>query len=244
MEKFLLQTVIALLMINLSQSVSDDEKTSNIREFAYQAAFLVDGDLKCGASIISEFCALTAGKNLHSHRRYSINELKFIELGHCVRLYPKGIALRVKSKFKDSDGLLMNITNFTIHPHYSESRFCNDIAVLTLPYRLEFDNLAQPVQLPDEHESVPINTESVVSGWGNRVKDEMPREMRAVKVYTVDSQTCHDNYNTSRVKFPMCSSMLCAVVPDGQDDSCYGDSVSLIALITLSEQMNIVEKIS
>lgn len=139
----------------------------------------------------------------------------------------------------------MNITDFTIHPHFSEARLCNDIAVLKLPSRLQFDNFVQPVQLADEYESVPSNTESVVIGWGNVMNDKMPREMRSVKVYTVDSQACRDDYNTSRVRFPICSSMFCASVPDGQkDDSCNGDSVSLIALITLSIQMNLVGTIA
>lgn len=69
MQGVLLQTVIALCaMINLSRSRQFQTiggEASDIHEFAYQAAFLVDGELKCGASIISEFCALTAGRNLH-----------------------------------------------------------------------------------------------------------------------------------------------------------------------------------
>lgn len=79
MKKFILQAIIAsCLMINLTQSrrfQNVDEEASDVQEFAYQAAYLVDGKLKCGASIISEFCALTAGYNLHFHIECLLNFL-------------------------------------------------------------------------------------------------------------------------------------------------------------------------
>jgi hypothetical protein len=66
-EKFLLGAVIiASLMINPSAArrlgIVGGE-TASISNFPYQAAFLVLGRLKCGASIISDNCALTAGRN-------------------------------------------------------------------------------------------------------------------------------------------------------------------------------------
>lgn len=66
MEKFLLQAVIVgSLMINFSLSYNlglvRGEK-SDIRYFPYQAAYIANGKFKCGATVISEKCALTAGK--------------------------------------------------------------------------------------------------------------------------------------------------------------------------------------
>lgn len=66
MGKFPLQAVIAsTLMINFSLSqrlgiIGGDETV--IQKYPYQAAFLWNGKLKCGASIIGKLWALTAGK--------------------------------------------------------------------------------------------------------------------------------------------------------------------------------------
>lgn len=64
-EKFLLGAVIvANLMINLSLArrlgIVGGE-TTNISNVPYQAGFLASGSLKCGACILSDNCALTAG---------------------------------------------------------------------------------------------------------------------------------------------------------------------------------------
>jgi Trypsin len=65
MEKFLLFAVItSTLMINFSVSFRlgiIGGRTSDIEDFPYQAAYLYNEQLKCGASIISESWALTAG---------------------------------------------------------------------------------------------------------------------------------------------------------------------------------------
>lgn len=66
MEKFLLQAVIVVsLMINFALprrlQIMGGEIT-DVRNCPYQAAYLAGGKLKCGASIISDNWALTAGR--------------------------------------------------------------------------------------------------------------------------------------------------------------------------------------
>jgi hypothetical protein len=76
MKKLLLHAVISVsLMINSSQAARlriVGGQTTDIIYLPYQAAYLANGKLKCGASIISNYCALTAG-NLKDLRN-----LKFI----------------------------------------------------------------------------------------------------------------------------------------------------------------------
>jgi hypothetical protein len=66
-DNFFSRAVIALsLMINLSEARRlgiVGGKAESISNVPYQAAYLVNGRLKCGASIISDNCALTAGNN-------------------------------------------------------------------------------------------------------------------------------------------------------------------------------------
>lgn len=66
MEKFLLQAFIfASLMINFSLSrrlgIVGGE-TSDIRDYPFMTAFLVNGIFKCGGSILSKNFCLTAGR--------------------------------------------------------------------------------------------------------------------------------------------------------------------------------------
>lgn len=67
MKKFLLQAVIvASFMINISLSarrfgiINGDE--SEIQNFPYQIVYQANGVFKCGGSIISESCVVTAGR--------------------------------------------------------------------------------------------------------------------------------------------------------------------------------------
>lgn len=69
MGKFLLQAVIAAsVMINFSLSrrlgIVGGDRETDISSFPFVAAYLVNGNLKCGASIISDSWALTAGRKM------------------------------------------------------------------------------------------------------------------------------------------------------------------------------------
>lgn len=74
MTKFLLQVVVALSLVIIS-CVSRrlgivGGKQSDIKGFPYQGAYLARDKLKCGAIIISELCALTAGELKSYRARY------------------------------------------------------------------------------------------------------------------------------------------------------------------------------
>ena len=75
MKKFLLRAVIVTsLMINFSVSsrlgIVGGEET-DVEHFPFMAGYLTDGILKCGGSIISDKCVLTAGKH-YKHFNYEI----------------------------------------------------------------------------------------------------------------------------------------------------------------------------
>jgi trypsin len=147
MEKFFLQAVVvSSLMINLLVArrlgIIGGE-TTDISVCPYQAAYLASGKLKCGASIISEGCALTAG--------------------HCVAEYSSNISLRIGSSFKDHGGRIVEIADLIPHPKFDKIRLSYDFALMIFDQPIEFDQNIQPVELPYDFESIPEGTKCKVS---------------------------------------------------------------------------------
>lgn len=121
---------------------------------------------------------------------------------------------------------MIKVNELISHPNFDEAKLSYDFALLKFDEPIHFDDLIQPIELPDESENLPEGTKCVVSGWGMMEDSVKPNELRSVTVYTVNSETCQKNYNTSRVKFRITDSMICAGVPEGQKDACSGDSVT------------------
>lgn len=91
---------------------------------------------------------------------------------------------------------------------------------------IKLDKLVRAVRLADQNATVTDGTECKVCGWGKMDNNEKARELRSVSVYKVDAAICKKDYDSTRVKFRITSSMMCAGVPEGHMDSCSGDSVS------------------
>lgn len=147
-------------------------------------------------------------------------------LGHCAADYNKNISLRVGSRFKDSGGQLITVDELVIHPNFYQPKLSYDFAIMKLSEKIEFTEDCHPIRLPKENQKVADELKCTVSGWGMNEKNEKPRELQSVEVFTVNSKTCQKNYNTTRVKFRISESMLCAGNEEGGKDACSGDSVS------------------
>lgn len=145
---------------------------------------------------------------------------------HCVVDNPKNITLRIGSKFKGSGGQILEVTEAIVHPNYDPAKLNFDFALLKFrPITFNQLQVARPIKITNEA-SIPEGTECKVSGWGRMENDVKTDELMTVNVYMVSSQTCQQNYNTTRVKFRITDKMLCAGVPEGRKDACSGDSVS------------------
>lgn len=129
---------------------------------------------------------------------------------------------------------MINIVEAVLHPHFDRIRLINDFAALKFENPIDFDQFTKPIELPGKFDKLADGTECKVGGWGKMEDETKPRELRAVTVYIVNPETCQQNYNTTRVKFRIASSMLCAGVEEGQKDACSGDSVSLLTIFLLS----------
>lgn len=142
-------------------------------------------------------------------------------------MYPVNITLRIGSALKSEGGQVINITEIVSHPNFDRVRLTYDFTLLKFGERIKFNDFVQPIRLPEEGDNLPDGTECLVSGWGKMENEVKPSQLRSVAVYTVNTKTCQNNYNTSHVRFRIVDSMLCAGVPEGQKDACSGDSVIL-----------------
>lgn len=112
------------------------------------------------------------------------------QLGHCVAEYPNNITLRVGSSFKDYGGRIIEIADIIVHPKFDKIKLINDFALMVFMEPLTFDDNVQPIELPNDYETIPDGTKCKVSGWGKMENDVRPQELRAVDVYTVNFVRC------------------------------------------------------
>lgn len=201
-------------------------KRSDIKNFPYQSAFLIDNKLKCGGTVISSNFILTAA--------------------HCTSAFKTNITIRVGSTLKNEGGQAIQVIQVYDHPKFDRVKLVYDFSLLQLEKPIEFNDKVQLAKLPDQDKILPDDTECFVSGeiinlmfeilfsadqsfflfsgWGKIESEERPKELRAVKVLLVNQQFCQDSYNTTRVKFRITDAMTCAQGSQNQD-ACTGDSV-------------------
>lgn len=110
-----------------------------------------------------------------------------------------------------------------MNSEYDRSTQDYDVAVLELETPLTFNERVQPIQLPDENDTVSDGSMCLVSGWGetNRFIFFGRHRLRGVELPIVNQQTCNNDYESVG---GITSRMICAGFRNGGKDACQGDS--------------------
>lgn len=151
----------------------------------------------CGGFIISQDAVITA-----AHCIYGRENLKF--------------QIRAGSDLRSQGGQVVNVTKFFLHPDYAPSGLYNDIAVLRLETRLQFNKYVWATQLPPRGRRVPDGASLLVSGWGTlQWQGSSPERLQKVYVPAVSNEECARAYSNIR------DHKICA----GEEglDACQGD---------------------
>jgi len=170
-------------------------------------------DYLCGGALISHQHVVTAAHCVHNK-----NDLYSVRLGeHDIR--------------SDSDGatrhLDVEIASRTAHEGFNSVSFQNDIAILKLAKRVEFNSDIQPICLPvepalrnkDYTRSLPF-----VAGWGaTSFNGPSSGTLREVQIPVVAQENCKESYKGFRTVV-VDNSVLCAGLARGGKDACQGDS--------------------
>jgi len=181
--------------------IGGDEAVPN--RYPWMAALLNGGRFTCGSALISEEWAITAAHCVESGGSYSI-----LLGSHNINSGSEPNRLEAK------------VSSYIMHEDYDFPH--DDIAVLKLAEKVEFNDYIRPICLPNKKEqSNPLYGENVTAiGWGQADNGNGQSGLRQVGLYTLREdqqvQYCDDNY----------PSVLCIDTQRGTVGVCFGDSGS------------------
>ncbi|XP_073995407.1 venom serine protease-like isoform X3 [Rhodnius prolixus] len=187
---------------NLARIVSG--KKAGRHEFPWMAGVRKDGMQFCGASIITEYHVLTAAHCTVNKHNISLEVL----VGTNIR-------------WAELEGQRIKVKQIVEHKYNRTNGHENDIAILVLEEKINFNDNVGPVCLTPEFLS-DRNEYLTVMGWGTtkQFKSQHPDYLRKANVRVVDINTC--SYKFRRKFITKNSSRICTWSSD--KDSCMGDS--------------------
>lgn len=184
-------------------------QVAGTREFPWQIAMTISGKFHCGASLLSNTHVLTAA--------------------HCVVSYqsnPSIIDLNIGdwdlSTTNDGQSVKAKASRVNVHPSYSRSTLQNDIAVLKLAQRVEYNDRIKPICLPGSDMNIE-GEEAIVMGWGRNEASQLQSQLHHLRAKVVSNVLCDQRWNNNgAARGFIVNSMMCMDSTNG--DSCNGDS--------------------
>jgi secreted trypsin-like serine protease len=180
--------------------------------YPWMAALFVDDAWFCGATLISDEWVLTAAHCAHdaSHMRVMLG-------AHNVKEASEEGRIEIETR------------DFFTHENYSPTTIHNDIALVHLPYAVNFTDSIRPVCLPthsEEHEKWDHEI-CQASGWGKPTDSAtgISPVLREVTVDTITNLAC-------AIQFPLNvnKNIICISGKDGKS-TCNGDSGGPLHLV-------------
>ncbi|CAG7819236.1 unnamed protein product, partial [Allacma fusca] len=123
--------------------------------YPWMVALLIDGRHFCGGSIIDAQHVLTA-----AHCTDNAKTISMLFGSHNIRA----------PKASEPSRVIVNVTDDDIHQHpkYNPNTIANDISIIRLPQRLQFNDEIRPVCLPNKYflSRTFVGDRVRVTGWG------------------------------------------------------------------------------
>ncbi|XP_030751258.1 trypsin-1-like [Sitophilus oryzae] len=175
---------------------------ADIKDYPYQVLLMIDGEAKCGGSILTESFILTAA--------------------HCVYdVRASQLSIRAGSSYRSSGGQVVTVAALTYHDYFDSDTYDYDIAILKLSRPLTLGVGVAIVQLPATTDDIIAGEEASATGWGLTDSNgtTLPEQLRVVVLPQITTQTCKNYYGSY-----ITDTMFCAGYKTGGKDTCLGDS--------------------
>jgi len=161
--------------------------------FPWMAALFVDEQWFCGGTLISDEWVLTA-----AHCANGASSMRIMLGAHNVREDTEEGRIEVVT------------TDFFTHPGWSQFNLHNDLALVHLPFAVNFTENIRPVCLPSHSEAGTAwdGEEAVASGWGKPTDSatSISPTLRWVETDTISNTACWIEFPTAVNKNVICIS--------------------------------------
>lgn len=120
------------------------------------------------------------------------------------------------SLLKNNLNIPIAISEITNHPNYSDITLDNDISIIKLTVKLNFNSRINSIPIQREFEP-SAGSSAVISGWGRESEDgKTSFRLKKVTIKIIDRETCRNIYVDTEVT----NNMICAGELEGNKDAC------------------------
>lgn len=128
--------------------------------------------------------------------------------------------VRAGSKYYYKEGSTYEVERIVVHPNFNYQNYDFDVGLVKLKSRIIFDNVKQPIKLPEKTRTVPTGTEIGVIGWGATKNLGVYSEvLKRSSLPKISNEECVMTY-----EYHVTEQMFCIVSEDRKP--CVGDAGS------------------
>jgi len=183
-------------------------KATGRLDYPWAASLSYRGKLYCGATLVTNEHLVTAA--------------------HCISGINKSRVEIVLGSYNKSDTTEPSreerkVGEWWPHPDFNRRTFNNDIGIIRLNRKVDFDRFIRPVCIAEANaRSDYVDEYGIVTGWGRQDENGAPSDvLREVRVPIMSNADCKTKKYKPKEITP---NMMCAGYDAGKIDACQGDS--------------------
>lgn len=164
-----------------------------------------------------------------------ISDQYILTVGHCITnlysAYPHFVMYGVSDMNDEKDQIIVKVKSLTVYPDYQKENVYDDIGLIQLEKKIEFNAKARPVCL-NINPKLNILTATISHFGLIAPPDERTKKLSFVEVDIFKNGECETHYqNKPFSKGIQENSMICAGSLKNSRDSCKGDSGSPLQIL-------------